>query len=224
MCTVSIVPRDDGFRLLCNRDERLSRRPAVPPRWRTAGGVTAAYPVDPQGGGTWLAVSEQGLAVALMNRGPRVPDRRRSRGEIPLLLIGSESLAAARRRLTRVNVAAYPGFVVVAAWLDQLLIGRSDGRRLTVAGCRLTDPVVFTSSSLGDADAEQARLPLFQSMVVESGAWLAGQSAFHDHHWADRPAFSVRMCRPDACTVSRTRIDIRRNRVAMDYEPLTGVS
>ena len=224
MCTVSIVPRDDGFRLVSNRDERRSRPPAVPPRWRTVGGVTVAYPLDPQGGGTWLAASAHGLVVALINRGPSLPDRPRSRGEIPLMLIGTESLAAAHRGLARVDPAAYSGFLVIAVWRDQLLVGASDGDCLSTAGCRLARPVVFTSSSLGDADAEQARLPLFRSMVVSSGAGLAGQWAFHDHQWADRPEISVKMRRPDACTVSRTRIDVRADRVAMDYEPLIDVS
>jgi hypothetical protein len=224
MCTVSIVPRDDGFRLLCNRDELLSRPPAIPPRWGTMDGVYVAYPVDPQGLGSWIAVSEEGLAVAVMNRGPRAPEQRRSRGEIPLMLIGAESLAAVQRRLRCVNPPDYPGFVVVAAWFDRLLVGASNGHRLSILERPLTHPVMFTSSSIGDAEAEQIRLPLFQSMVVEHPTRLAGQRAFHDHQWTDRPELSVRMRRPDACTVSRTRIDVRGNRVALDYEPLACVS
>ena len=223
MCTVSIVPREDGFRLVCNRDERRTRPAAVPPRWHAAGHVSAAYPLDPQGGGTWVAVSGQGLAVALLNRGSRTPAGSRSRGEIPLALVGSDTMASAGRALTRLDVAAYPAFLVLVVWFDRLLVGASDGVRMSIAEHPLTRPLAFTSSSLGDRAAEQVRLPLFWSLVGESRAPLAAQQAFHDHQWPACPELSVRMTRPEACTVSRTRIDVRGDRVALDYEPLASV-
>ena len=223
MCTVSIVPREDGFRLLCNRDERRTRPAAVPPQWRIKCGVTSAYPLDPQGGGTWVAVSEQGLAIALLNRGECRSGATRSRGEIPLALIGADSLACTRRLLGRIDVTAYPAFRVLVAWFDRLLVGTSDGVCLSTAEYPLTHPVAFTSSSLGDREAEHVRLPLFRSLLGESRAPMAAQRAFHDHQWTACPELSVRMRRHDACTVSRTRIDVRGSRVALDYEPLAGV-
>ena len=65
MCTLTIVPHEDGFQLGCNRDERLSRPAALPPRVHVAGSLLALFPTDLPGGGTWIGVNERGLAVSL---------------------------------------------------------------------------------------------------------------------------------------------------------------
>jgi hypothetical protein len=241
MCTVSVVPREDGFRVVCNRDERRSRPLAIPPRWATIGSVGVTCPVDPQGGGTWVAANSDGMAVALLNRQTRCPPclghtvqgqarhrldsvatPLRSRGEIPLALIDAAGIAEAGERLARIDPTSYSGFLLLVLSFHDLLLAASDGVRLTIDVHRLDRPVAFTSSSLGDHLAERARLPLFRSLVVESRDPWSGQRAFHDHRWAGRRELSVVMRRPDACTVSRTRVDVRRGRVAMDYEPLGG--
>ena len=219
MCTISIVPHADGFRMLCNRDELRTRPLAVPPRWRTDGRVAVTHPVDPLGGGTWIAVSGEGMAVALLNRQCRrkTVGPTRSRGELPLALIDASGLADARHRLGRIDPAAYSGFMLVVVSFHQLLLASSDGVGLTLEERELTGPAAFTSSSLGDEEAERARLPLFQSLVARSRDPWSGQRAFHDHQWHAQPELSVVMHRPDACTVSRTRVDVRGGRVAMDY-------
>lgn len=83
--------------LAANRDELLAR-PAVamttladgPPRLR--GGR------DALAGGTWLAVSDDGVVVGLTNQpGTRNPARR-SRGELPLLLASARSAEEATTR------------------------------------------------------------------------------------------------------------------------------
>jgi hypothetical protein len=99
MCTVSILRApwadagaDDGplWRVVCNRDEQRTRRPAVAP---LAGGCAArqfVYPLDPDGGGTWIAATSAGLVFTLLNEteaeGASMPARPVSRGLIiPLL-------------------------------------------------------------------------------------------------------------------------------------------
>lgn len=99
MCTASIIPivdaanRDQparviGVRLITNRDELRVRPEALPPAWfapshapspadaparRTdapASARRAVYPVDPVGGGTWVAATTGGLALCLLNANP----------------------------------------------------------------------------------------------------------------------------------------------------------
>ena len=233
MCTVSVVPREDGFRLLCNRDEQRSRPLAVPPQWHAADGFAATYPIDPQGGGTWIAVNSYGVAVALLNRHPprgagvgdvRAAGLLHSRGELPLKLLAARAIEDARAVAARIFAERYSSFLLLVVSLDRLLRIHGDGTRLTIDEQHLSAPMVFTSSSVGDERAERARLPLFQSLVAASGDPWAGQRAFHDHQWIARPELSVRMRRPDACTVSRTRVDVRGDRVTLDYEPLARVS
>src|SRR5437762_13943150 len=68
VCTVSIISPGDGvLRLACNRDELWSRPDALPPRLMHFGQRQAALPIDPQSGGTWMAVNDAGLTCAILN-------------------------------------------------------------------------------------------------------------------------------------------------------------
>ena len=90
MCTVTLLPYDDGFRLACNRDERRDRLPALPPTSHACGNRTATFPVDPAGGGTWIGVNDAGLVATLLNQtrfGDARPITAQSRGLIvPLVM------------------------------------------------------------------------------------------------------------------------------------------
>jgi hypothetical protein len=81
MCTLTIFPLGNGHhRLAFNRDEARSRSAATPPRWGCYGDREALLPIDPAGRGTWIAVNDAGLAMALLNVN-RNPWRRAGRHE-----------------------------------------------------------------------------------------------------------------------------------------------
>jgi hypothetical protein len=241
MCTVSVVPVADGCRLVCSRDELIARAAALPPRRLSVGGVDATLPIDPQSGGTWIAVSGAGLVLALLNRAPAgavgpAGERDRaaartdrlvlhSRGEIIPRVIGGRDLRGVIRALRAIEPRLYAPFRLVAVWRGRIAVTTSDSARVRSALTRLEAPMVFTSSSLGDAAAERLRIPLFAALVARAPDPLQGQRDFHDHAWPACPAFSVRMRRPDARTVSRSTIDVRSGVASFAYEPLpTGAS
>jgi hypothetical protein len=74
MCTVTVIrPEEDGgavLRLACNRDESRARPAALPPRIIDAGPRRAVMPIDPAGGGTWIAATDAGLILTLLNAHP----------------------------------------------------------------------------------------------------------------------------------------------------------
>jgi hypothetical protein len=224
MCTVSIVPLADGFRLMCNRDEQHTRPPAVPPRWVSLGASKGLMPLDPKGGGSWIAVSETGLVVAVLNRGtPPASDAAEplhSRGELIPRLISAPGHTNVRNLLTGIEPARYRAFRVVAASGRDVVIGTSNGLTLDITSVALDRPVVFTSSSAGDASAERLRVPLFEALVVRAADPLKGQREFHAHRWPRCGTFSVLMCRTDARTVSRSTIEVRAGMTWFSYEAL----
>jgi hypothetical protein len=229
VCTVTIVPHTNGFRLVCNRDESLSRPLALRPVRRISAGVSVWHPRDPQGGGTWVAVNGLGVGLVLLNkqRSDAAADEAslarpalRSRGQLVLQLAGVATVPLTREALSTVNPRDYAAFRLVAVVRGEVLVATSDGGRLTLDDAPLDGPVVFTSSSLGDREAERRRMPLFRDLVLESADRLAGQRTFHDHRWPDCPEFSVRMRRADARTVSRTTVDVAGRDVSLSYEPL----
>ena len=228
MCTVSVLPRAGGFRLVCNRDESLSRPAARPPIRRMAGRVPVWYPYDPQGAGTWVAANGHGLALALLNRqqppsiaaGAPVRSERRSRGQIVLMLADASAIPVVRAALAEIDPGSYAAFRLIAVRNGEVAIVTSDGRHLRVDDAPLEGPLLLTSSSLNDGEAERRRRPLFDELVCRGRDPLAGQEAFHDHRWPHCPEFSVRMQRADARTVSRTVVDVTGRRVSLTYEPL----
>ena len=106
MCTASIIPlQSGGFRVVINRDELRSRPNALrPTALELENGVRAAWPTDAQAGGTWVAASDRGLVLTLLNGNPtpfpQLPPEEElvSRGLIVPSLIGSESAEQAATR------------------------------------------------------------------------------------------------------------------------------
>ena len=225
MCTVSVVPTRDGFRLACNRDERRSRPAALGPRVHWSGARRALWPVDPLSGGTWIGVNDAGLAMVLLNRHPRnipVWTPTHSRGVLIPRLIGAAHLETlverARAELGSADGGAQfePFTLVMIQQHDVATIDYCAGA-MAIARHRLGRPLLFTSSSLGDDMVDRPRRRLFGALVGSSRCPLAAQARFHRHRWPDRPHISVRMARADAATVSHTTVDVSGDGIAIDY-------
>ena len=114
MCTVTFYPREHGYSLAMNRDERTSRG-ATPPVSVTANGVQAIYPTDVEGG-TWIALNQHQAAFALLNWNDVVPaaSKSRSRGAVILALTEAASADQANGRLKHLNLrGTYPSGLLV---------------------------------------------------------------------------------------------------------------
>jgi hypothetical protein len=225
MCTVTVVPHEQGVRLLCNRDEQRTRPPGLPPKIHDLSGQRALFPRDPQRGGTWVGTNDAGLIVALLNLRPTAwrtsSEPNLSRGLIVLELLRCGDLQQAIRVAAALDGGLFEPFRAVVVHARGLAVATSLGTGTIHCTQRLLDaPVLFTSSSLGDAVVVPPRQRLFEHLVLQGGpdCWLDGQGRFHDHRWSDRPEISVRMERQDALTVSRTQIDVTEDSRHLRYE------
>lgn len=227
MCTLTAFPlNEDGIRLAFNRDVSRRRPAALPPSASMSAQRRIVRPVDTQGGGTWIGINDLGLTAALMNvstsggvsptcLGPA------SRGEIVPQLLASRSLAEAGERALRLDAARYLPFRVFlygeGSWMDVI----SDAAGLRALGpSPLGEPVMRTTSRLGDDLVERPRRELFESLLGR-GDPRCVQDAFHGHSWSGRPHLSVCMRRADAATVSLSilEIDRGRRRATLLYHP-----
>lgn len=227
MCTVSVVAHRRGIRLMCNRDERRTRAAALPPLERRLGGQVALFPVDPEGGGTWVGVNHRGVILALLNRSVdlagRPPGRLTSRGRIVPRLLRASSIDEAIREAGALPAAQFAPFrlVIVQGAVYATVTGGGARAAITALGV-VSRPRMF-SSSLGDAVVEHARRRVFDNLVAANpDRPLVAQRVFHRHQWADRRDISVSMARPDSRTVSRTCVDVDYvdGRVSMSYQPI----
>ena len=129
MCTLSIIPTTEDssndraasratFRLAFNRDEQRTRALGTPPATVFVGNRRAIHPSDPEGGGTWIAVNDAGIAVAILNRNEHgVPDGRSaglSRGLIIPRLLSSGSLQEITQKTEKIALTVARGFRLIA--------------------------------------------------------------------------------------------------------------
>jgi hypothetical protein len=227
MCTVTIVPFEHGLRLICNRDERRDRPAALPPIVQTVECRRAMFPVDPTSQGTWVGVNDVGLTVALLNRtlDPRDAEPRVSRGRIIPALLASCSSDEAVERCASLDAASFDPFRLLIAQHTTAVIVTSDTRALSHEAVSLSQPIMQTSSALGDDVVEGPRRQLFDQMFDRHrGDWLRAQRRFHRHQWRGRPEISVMMERSDARTVSQTVVEVRVRAIKMAYREIGAAS
>lgn len=78
MCTVTYLPGAPGeFTLTSNRDEDVLRSAALPVKEYELNGQAVYYPQDPRAQGTWIANSQNGFTLCLLN-GAFFPHKQRS--------------------------------------------------------------------------------------------------------------------------------------------------
>jgi Transport and Golgi organisation 2 len=220
MCTASWLSSEGRFHLLFNRDEVRSRENGEGPRLHDSEGVRFVAPLDGRAGGAWIAVSERGLVLALLNRSAGVrPDSAGSRGRlIPRLAaaIDRDDLIA---RLLREPLRDLPPFRLAAFWPHSAIARLATWDGASLAHVDLPPEVgLLCSSGLGDERAATERGEVWERSRAEPGEWtLDRQRRFHRSHAPEASAWSVCMHRDDAETVSYTEVEVAAREVALRY-------
>jgi hypothetical protein len=227
MCTMTIVAHEGGTRVVFNRDEQRTRPDAIPPRLKRSEGRLICYPVDPRGGGTWIGVSDTGVVAALLNRSGTqrsCPGPSQSRGTVVPAVLRARSIAEAVSIVRAWLPMRLAPFRIVICHRTEVYWADGGGDAIgQIHYVPLDRPVLFTSSSLGDATVFEPRKRLFEQLLtLMAGRPLEAQRLFHQHQWPGHPEMSVVMNRRDARTVSRTQIEVgaHADRIRVHYEPL----
>jgi len=227
MCTATWAVTPSGYDLLFNRDEQRTRVRAEPPTVRTAAdGTRFLAPLDPQGGGSWIAASDHGLTLCLLNSsepdrtvgldagpGSRLPEPEAplSRGRLPFILADCRSPADVAFRLENQDLTRYRPFLLLA-----LACGRGgpsawhwNGTRL---GHRLAPAAPITTTSHDVREVTRIRREAFarlrRGLPAGSDPDVDVLFAYHTSENRERPGAGVAMRRDDARTVSLTHVRI----------------
>lgn len=221
MCTVTFIARRNGFLLGMNRDEQRTRVRGLPAAEREYDGMRVLHPSEPSGG-TWIAVSEAGLCLALINW-YSVRNRPEagaiSRGLVVGQAISSGGLADVEQALVTLPLARINPFRLIGADAGALQLAewRWDRRQLDC----LVHPWrtrQWISSGFDEPGAEVSRSAVFQQHLrradAGSQAWLR---RLHRSHAPARGAYSPCVHRRDAVTVSYSEVRVSEKRVAMNH-------
>jgi len=247
VCTLTVIPEPwlsparaesvtdgpasaDRCRVVFSRDEKRSRSRAHPPVECVVGGRVVTMPIDSEAGGSWIAATDAGVVCCVLNltlheSSGNTPERpvvagTVSRGTLIPWLVESADAAAAWGRLCALDPSSFAPFLLLSITATERAEARWDGTCFEIAREAFDTPWMRTTSSLGDARVARPRAALFDQWFATRPIAPEVQDAFHRHVWEHQPELSVRMSRPDACTVSITTVRLGSNGVSMSYEPL----
>ncbi len=186
MCTVSWVHTDDGYRLLCNRDEKNTRLPACMPEVHFTGGVQYVAPLDGDFGGSWVTTNEYGLTIALLNgpvNAPRGTLRgSKSRGHLVMELAGAKSGEEVRRQMVEEDLGSLACLaLVVLEPGEPALLFEWDGWHLNIT------------------ENAEHRMPLTSSSFDPQGVQGNDYKSF-------RPGCARRRCWMPTCYLNSTEV------------------
>lgn len=179
MCTVSWFLAKDGYQVFFNRDEQKGRALAHKPRYFNDLGVKCLMPVDPVGGGSWIAMNQAGLSVCLLNYYQRNNSDSDliSRGLLVKSLVNYTSITQIRAVLNAMPLKSYAAFTLMVFPANLSLQNgavsafRWDGNRLSEIDA--VSPMVSSSVSLDEVAnyrADHHDAVLLKPAVIFSGA------------------------------------------------------
>ena len=224
MCTLTYRLTAQGYQLFFNRDEQMTRPQAIKPVVNTL--LHSAYPIDPTGGGTWIAVHQSGVSLALLNYYQAQIDPCRksfiSRGVIiPYLLAHIDDI---HKQLHSMDLSVYQAFQLCVFDSSLSLQTESsaqtensgqarqyiwDGQQLTFMVLSNKSSLPITSSGV-DYDIVYAyRKQQFNQLIDTEKATAADYIRYHQHQGQSGKC-SVKMHREDARTVSFTQINVEQ--------------
>ncbi len=222
MCTLTFIPTEDGYVAGMNRDEKLARAQAIPPKRFDFPDAAALFPRE-NSGGAWIGCNSHGNLLALLNWNDvehRV-DRMnlRSRGVLIPELIGGDGFAHTHARYARLDLRGILPFRLVCAFFGESIISewRWDGLRRREFKFAWEKRHWF-SSSVSDALAQRERGRAHRKAErdgsMELVSWVRN---LHQSHDPVPGPFSICVHRKDVATVSYTEVRCNGESISMSY-------
>lgn len=166
MCTVSFYKFEDKVILTSNRDEKIDRPPALPPRELLLENTIVYCPVDPKAGGTWFVVNKNGNAFILLNGAEKKHTSqsayRKSRGLILLDIAVSKNYI---NKWNTIDLHRIENFTVVVYSKRKLAQLRWDGIKKSCCFLDINHPHIWSSSTLYDEANRRKREKWFYQFL-----------------------------------------------------------
>lgn len=214
MCTLTWRLEPNGYQLFFNRDEQRSRQLAIPAAFDQA--LEAALPIDPQGGGTWIALAQTGASLCLLNNYQaqvlHTPENPISRGQIIVSLLKkltSEPAITIEQLVAELPLQRFAPFVL-CYFPGDLSETNGNVMQFDWDGENFTKSIAvspMTSSGFNFPEVSAARYRTFEEL---SPTTTNDFIAYHASHLPEQSAYSVCMHREDACSVSFCHLAVDR--------------
>lgn len=220
MCTVTFVPGSNGYRLGMNRDEKLSRVPALLPMRYERRGRVAVYPSEPSGG-TWISLNDSGACLALINWysvNASAGQNAVSRGEIIKSAAFADTFQLVEDVLSKLRMDRINPFRLIGIFPDKGIVEWQWDLQNLVCKKHSWIAQQWISSGFDEPMAQKIRNETFQNALQQKSAgrldWLR---RLHRSHGPKSGPFSTCMHREDAATVSYTEAIFSSHYITMRY-------
>jgi uncharacterized protein with NRDE domain len=220
MCTVSFVCTNDKIIITSNRDEKVIRPSAIPPKNYTLNGKNMIYPKDPKAGGTWYVVDENGTVLVLLNGADEKHQLelpyRKSRGLIVLEMIGS---ASPKEFWDEIDLEKIEPFTLVLFQEKKLYQLRWNGAKKSTVDLEIDKNYVWSSSTLYSKEIREQRSSWFYTFL-DSNPEMTETKMLHFHRYTetDNNDHGLVINRNDELkTLSITQAVIEKNKVMIHH-------
>ncbi|NAS32774.1 hypothetical protein GTQ40_17475 [Flavobacteriaceae bacterium R38] len=214
MCTVSYIPKDNGFILTSNRDENPLRETKPPQGITLQNGELLTAPIDQENNGTWIAATDKNRVACLLNgafiKHERNLPYRKSRGLIVLEIFEYESFSDF---VTEIDLHNIEPFTLVLAEKDKLQVLIWDEKEKHHQVLDTNKPYLWSSSTLYDAKMKEEKLDFFNTFIEK--ALLSSDKILELHGLNYDNAFILD--RPQVKTVSITQVVVNEDETTMNY-------
>lgn len=168
MCTVTYIPRgENSFTLTSNRDENAARSPQNISQIEQ-NGIQLAFPRDTMAGGTWIAVSNNGKVVCLLNGAfdyhKHQPPYKRSRG---IMVLDYFTFDKAETFFETYDFEGMEPFTMIIFDQSRLFEFRWDETRKKISPLDLNEKYIWSSSTLYDKEVKTKREKWFEDWLTQ---------------------------------------------------------
>lgn len=223
MCTVTFVNSKGKIILTSNRDEKVMRPSAIPPKNYTRKGKHIIFPKDSKAGGTWYALDDKGIVLILLN-GASVKHEvkssyRKSRGLIVLDILENGSPIDFWDIINLENIEP---FTLVLYQENRLFQLRWNGFLKETVELNPKENHIWSSVTLYPEEIREKRAEWFASFLASKEEILASEMLdFHRYTEKDNKENGLVINRGNVLkTLSITQTVIEKNKVILGYYDL----
>ena len=213
MCTVTFIPFKNSFFITSNRDESPDRQAVGIKSFHSGESNTIHFPLDETSGGSWIALSDEGRAVCLLNGGfesfiPN-PPYRMSRGQVVIAAAKENDVDQFITKFELKDIAPFTLVIFEKQSLVQLVW---DGEQKHILSLPSGLPHIWSSATLYPLHVREWRKSLFVKWMNENNEYNRESIiAFHQMANGDPDNGFVMNRNEIVKTLSVTSIVLRKN-------------
>ncbi|MCM5663279.1 NRDE family protein [Galbibacter mesophilus] len=213
MCTVSFIPKNDGFYLTSNRDEDPLRETLPPQKTTLKNGVTLEAPIDKEKRGSWIATDNQGKVACILNGGFELHERQlpyaKSRGAFVFEAFEYDTFLDFMDGVNLNNIEPFT-LILVDSFLQVLVW---DGKKKHIQLLSKEIPHLWSSSTLYSPEIHERKLEIFDEFLQKGKVTAESILALHGIDGDDEFVLNL----PYVKTVSTTQVIVNSEKAELTY-------